>query len=337
MPKTRLADTFDEISRIQHDPPPLIGAAFLSDTRLSRPWANSPIDTHVQPMRHHVIAAVMRGDGVSNARIEGKWRVANSTTGSITVMPKGQDAYWRCTGSPVCSNVYLSSQRLQRCADEAGRSGRADLVERINALDPKLHGILSLIAAESSVGDAISRLYMEQLIDLLCLQLLRDHSVFPLAEAKRPRGLSQSQIRSITEYMKAHLDQPIGLQEVAELVGLSRFHLCTAFGQATGHTPHQWLVQLRMAEARRLLADMQLSVTDVALAVGYQTPSSFAQAFRNAVGTTPTAFRLQLQDCSVAGAEARGFSLCGGGKIGQQGNIRNFVADDDLRAAAFGK
>jgi AraC family transcriptional regulator len=291
--KIELANTYEEISRIQVTPPPLVGQALLGDTQLARPWVNTPIDAHVRGMEHHVLAAVMRGDGTSNARIDGRKFSTLSQTGTVTIVPKGRDAYWRCTGSPICSNVYLGSDRLQRCADEVGRGGRPELRERINANDPKLFGILSLIAAESSAGDRISKLYLEQLVDLLCLQLLREHVVRP-GGSSQAGGLGPWQVRRISEYMQEHLDETVGLQDLADLIGLSRFHLCTAFRRATGFTPHQWLVRIRMDRARQLLADPRLTVTEVALAVGYQTPSSFTQAFRHCLSMTPTQFRQQL-------------------------------------------
>jgi AraC family transcriptional regulator len=46
-----------------------------------------------------------------------------------------------------------------------------------------------------------------------------------------------------------------------------------------------------MARARELLANSRLTITEIALAVGYQTPSSFAQAFRGTLGITPTGYR----------------------------------------------
>jgi AraC family transcriptional regulator len=94
--------------------------------------------------------------------------------------------------------------------------------------------------------------------------------------------------------MREHLDEPIGLDELAALAGLSRFHFCTAFRQATGSTPYAWLVNLRIERARQLLAHPELPVTEIALAVGYETPSSFAAAFRKITGVTPSAFRRQL-------------------------------------------
>ncbi len=94
--------------------------------------------------------------------------------------------------------------------------------------------------------------------------------------------------------MRENVQQDIGLEELAALVGLSRFHFCTAFRLATGRTPYEALRWHRMDRARKLLAEPALRIIDVALAVGYQTPSAFAASFRRAVGISPTEFRRKL-------------------------------------------
>ena len=94
--------------------------------------------------------------------------------------------------------------------------------------------------------------------------------------------------------MSERLDQGMGLGELAKLTSLSRSHFCTAFRHATGRTPHEWLTTLRLEHACRLLREPRTRVTDVALAVGYQTPSAFAAAFRAHTGVTPTAFRRSI-------------------------------------------
>ncbi len=96
------------------------------------------------------------------------------------------------------------------------------------------------------------------------------------------------------DYLHDHFAEDVSIQDMANLVCRSRFHFCRAFRGATGSTPHQALMNIRMRRARELLADRNMSVTDVAMSVGYQTPSAFALAFRNAVGESPTAYRSQL-------------------------------------------
>lgn len=294
MPRTRLAYTPGTIGHIQGADPPLLDQDFLGDTRIAPPWPQRPHDAYCPPMRHHIIGGVFRGEGTTALKVGGKQLRVRSETGTAIINPRGTDGWWNCTGSPLVSNVFLGEERLRRCADEAGRGGSPELLLSLQIHDPKLFTLLALIAGESAVEDAVSKLYVEQLVDALCVHVLRRHSAFPLVGADHRGGLSPSQVRRVTDYMQDHLAEDVLVQELAELVRLSRFHFCRAFRQATGHTPHQALVNFRIRRARQLLADPAVSITDVALAVGYQTPSSFALAFRSAVGETPTRYRKRL-------------------------------------------
>lgn len=94
--------------------------------------------------------------------------------------------------------------------------------------------------------------------------------------------------------MRERLGDPIQLAELAALLGLSRHHFCTAFRLATGSTPREALIGLRIARARELLASPSARVTEIALAVGYRTPSAFAASFRKVVGVTPSRYRTAL-------------------------------------------
>jgi len=60
---------------------------------------------------------------------------------------------------------------------------------------------------------------------------------------------------------------------------------------ATGRTPHEWLTKLRLERAQELMRNPKMPLTEIALAVGYQTPSAFSAAFRRDTGMTPSSFR----------------------------------------------
>jgi AraC family transcriptional regulator len=102
------------------------------------------------------------------------------------------------------------------------------------------------------------------------------------------------QVRRVGAYMRDRLDQEITLDELAGVLKLSRFHFCTAFRLATGQTPHEWLTARRIERARELLGNPSLRITDIALAVGYGTPSAFTASFRRSLGVTPTDYRRSL-------------------------------------------
>jgi AraC family transcriptional regulator len=108
------------------------------------------------------------------------------------------------------------------------------------------------------------------------------------------RGLARWQVRKVAEYVQANLDRAMSLAELAALVRLSRFHFCTAFRLATGMTPGEWVTEARIGRAVELLEAQELSITQIALEVGYETPSSFTARFRQRMGMTPSQYRRRL-------------------------------------------
>jgi AraC family transcriptional regulator len=180
------------------------------------------------------------------------------------------------------------------CADQVGNGRVPELLDRVNFGDPRMVTIMTWIDEEVRSGGAISHLYIEHLLDLVCLHLIKAHAETAMPVVPGPRGLAAWQVNRVTEYMRDHLAENIRLQELADIVNLSRYHFCTAFRIATGHTPHGWLTRQRIAHAKRLLRDPALPITDIALIVGYETPSSFSANFRKVAGLTPSEFRRRL-------------------------------------------
>jgi AraC family transcriptional regulator len=168
------------------------------------------------------------------------------------------------------------------------------LVARLGQEDSAVARVLELLGQEAS-GQSAPTLFLEEALDLLCLQLIRRHSAFPDTRSRPTnRGLTGRQVRLVTGYIREHLDREITLEELASLIHLSRFHFCTAFRLATGKRPHEWLTIQRIERARTPLESTALRIIDVGLSVGYRTPSAFAWAFRRIVGDTPSNYRRQL-------------------------------------------
>lgn len=162
--------------------------------------------------------------------------------------------------------------------------------------DPATARLLGLLSNDALVSDPSSRALLEHAVDLLCTHLVRGH-VSPLGQtriAAPRRGLADWQVRKVTAHMREHLERSVTLKEMADLLKLSRHHFCTAFRMATGYTPYEWLTHQRVARAKDLLADLEVSVTEIALSVGYENPSAFTASFRRTVGITPTEYRRRL-------------------------------------------
>jgi AraC family transcriptional activator of pobA len=83
----------------------------------------------------------------------------------------------------------------------------------------------------------------------------------------------------------------VSLKDVAGAVSLSPGHLTTVVRRKTGRTVQEWIVERRLAEARRLLVETDLTVEEVGQRVGYDDPGYFVRSFRRAHGATPLHWR----------------------------------------------
>lgn len=95
------------------------------------------------------------------------------------------------------------------------------------------------------------------------------------------------------DYMAAAFDQPLTLEEVAGVAGLSPNHLLRTFKTLFHQTPHQYLVNRRLELAQKLLSQTNQSVTDICLTVGFESVGTFSWLFRRRLGLSPTQYRHQ--------------------------------------------
>jgi AraC-type DNA-binding domain-containing proteins len=108
-------------------------------------------------------------------------------------------------------------------------------------------------------------------------------------EVKAKRGLADWQLRRVMEKLESMQD--ISLAGLASVANLSPYHFARAFKQTTGLPPHHFQLMRRIERAKELLTSTHLSVTEVALGVGYGSSQTLARAFRKEVGTTPIDYR----------------------------------------------
>jgi len=148
-----------------------------------------------------------------------------------------------------------------------------------------LHGTLKKLEAVVRAPE-IDDLHAESLCLLASLE------VFGVIVDSQGR-LSDRQITMVTDFVEAHLHEPIGLSDLASIAGLSRFHFSRAFKSTTGENPHAFVQKRRVARAANMLRTSELSIEAVALAVGYMGAPQFRRVFREVIGISPLNYRLQ--------------------------------------------
>jgi AraC-like DNA-binding protein len=106
-----------------------------------------------------------------------------------------------------------------------------------------------------------------------------------------PDASGQGLARRALTHIEAHALEPLSLAEVARAVGRSATHVAGVVRKETGRTVGQWILEYRMAEARRRLRGTDERVDIIAERVGYADATHFIRLFRRAHGLTPAAWR----------------------------------------------
>jgi AraC family transcriptional regulator len=162
--------------------------------------------------------------------------------------------------------------------------------------DKRLSQLLTDLADELANEEVGKEIVIAALTEQVAVHLLRRHSKMRRSdELELSRvGLIDRRIRRAVEFMQTHLEQDLPLKEIAAATYLSPYHFARLFKKLTGTSPHAYLASLRSAAARSLLAETDLSVTEISARVGYASASHFTKAFRQTTGLTPRDFRSAL-------------------------------------------
>ena len=107
----------------------------------------------------------------------------------------------------------------------------------------------------------------------------------------RVSTMEQKFLRTITEYVSAHLDRDITLDDLAEVVCMSSSTLYKKMKAYADISPMEFVMKMRIQKAVELLKDDSFSVQDVAVAVGFNTHSFFSECFKREFGITPRQWR----------------------------------------------
>ena len=102
-------------------------------------------------------------------------------------------------------------------------------------------------------------------------------------------------IETVREYLENNFDERITLKSLADRFSLTREHLCRSFTAAFGVSPIHYLNVCRYEHARTLLAETDMSVTEVAAATGYSSIHYFSRAFSGAAGRSPYEYRRECR------------------------------------------
>ena len=128
------------------------------------------------------------------------------------------------------------------------------------------------------------------------------------ADRQPVAAVAPTPIAGVVRYLEDHFTEPCTLGKLAIMAGLSRFHFARRFRAATGISPHQYLISLRLRAAAERLHSSGDSITMIALEVGFNDLSHFNLLFRRSFGVTPSRWRILGRHAHVSASGLAGAS-----------------------------
>lgn len=207
-------------------------------------------------------------------------RVLEATPGAAMLIPVGVDHATEFIGPMRGASVHLDEAMVLAVAEAAGVA----LPETPLLLDDGavLIGLGRLAASELERDTLDARLCADALAEAMAARLLA-------ACPAKAVGASDPRVRRAIEHIHACFAEPIDVEDIAEASGTSRFHLSRLFKAAVGKSPYQYLLEVRLDEAARLLRRGR-PVTDAAFSAGFSDLSRFARMFHRRFGMLPSGY-----------------------------------------------
>jgi AraC-like DNA-binding protein len=205
-------------------------------------------------------------------------------TGELVWVP------WEEQPASLTPSVY--PKLLIHTPYESLLGGHIELVPSLPAHDPLLTHIALVLRAVMESKDLAGRLYAESLADALVTHFLRRYGASRhFLQEVVAGGLSPYKLQRTTAYIKDHLEQVLSLATLAAVGETSPAHFARLFKYTTGCSPHQYVIRCRMDQAKQLLAETDISLSEIGLQVGCADQSHFTALFHKYLSMTPKAYR----------------------------------------------
>lgn len=260
------------------------------DHRLLQPGLLSPVT-----FTCNSVVVALAGRTPVRRTAKGDRQSAVIQPGMACIEPVGLEETEAEISSPLtCLHIHLDPALIEysALADHEIDPAKAELGYAGGLRDPLLNQIaLTLHGVISRGFEPADRLLVSGAQSILTWHLLDRYSVDRWRPSSTKPSLSYRRLKRVVDLIEARFGEPIALRDLAKEAGLSDFHFCRLFREATGLSRHRYVVQRRIEAAQARLTRGDFSLVEIALETGFGSQASFNRAFRQHTGLTPGQFR----------------------------------------------
>lgn len=198
-----------------------------------------------------------------------------------------------------CYFIILAVEKqtfLQSCSLNISNQP-LQFLNNYNVHDETIKGIIELFLLEAKANGQNGQAYLKNMLSLLATHYIQNYSNYPdLADSKATNSkFDQSQVDKISLHIEQNIGSYITVDDLAELLGCSKYYFLREFKKFVGITPYQYLINQRLEQAQqKLLAGT--SIASVVYDLGFNDQPHFTRMFKSHFGLTPKQFQKQQTD-----------------------------------------
>ncbi|AXF00795.1 AraC family transcriptional regulator [Paraburkholderia hospita] len=270
-------------------------------TTREREWSGVTVDMYAPlhnvserypALDHHLICYCPSGSARLVQGRDGAVHECLITSGVSMLMPAGYDSLWEGSASAT-ARLRIPTALVASAGEQIGRQSTTQIEIRnvFETRDPVIEHIARVLIAElDRKPHPAQTLIVDHVSFALAAHLLRSYNAFEPVIPREHPALTRMEVARITEYIEENLDRSIGLDELAGIVNVGRFHFTRLFKRSTGMTAIGFVEQCRIRRAQSLLLETDIPLSEIALMTGFSDQSHFTRRFHRHTGCTPAAF-----------------------------------------------
>ncbi|AZI87614.1 AraC family transcriptional regulator [Kosakonia sp. CCTCC M2018092] len=286
-----MTDSYDAFENLRKHNAVLHNSVALHDGIQLAAWSNKR-DNITQYCNHHTLSLYIADGYESYHKTASGWKNGGGPD-RFCLMPKESESVWDIRDNLAFVHLYCTDEHLREVGEKVWDRSPATftLDEKTFSQDARITALYRQFLLGCDWQQNANQLTLSTASTLLLTHLVQHYSNVQWQLPTVTGGLAPVALRNVLEYIEAHLGEPLLLCDLAAQVSLSEYHFARMFRQSMGVAPHQFVMQRRMARAKALLLSSNQSLTDIALACGFNSASHFSNRFKAAKGITPSQLR----------------------------------------------
>jgi len=182
--------------------------------------------------------------------------------------------------------IVLGIEGIELATNESS-NGQFNILDHFESVEISscLRNILREMEQKNTGYEDVCQAYME----ILIIRLMRNIALAVPTESQVVSG--NRQCASVKRYIDLHFKEALTLEQLAEDAHMNKYYLSHAFKREYGISPINYMITKRIEESKYLLAETDLSMSQIAQLLGFSSLSYFSQVFRRTQATTPMEYR----------------------------------------------